>query len=166
MTEPTISTSPIIRLPAGTLRQAATRLGLIGAGIGLFFAAILIAVDQSKAGSISPVYVEARSLLLHYQAEKNQWPVAFNLAQPGPQLAGFKMDALQQALAACELPGQWTFMAPTGTERAAIIFTPTEPGTSFTRTLGVVDQWIDDDEPATGDLRVTRARAVLSLSAE
>ena len=160
------STSPILRPPQEPTWFAATKLGLIGAGIGLACALPFIVSDHAAANSVKAPYVRARNILLHYQAEKGVWPKDFDLTRPGEQLAGFKLGALTEALAACELPGKWSFVAKSSEGGPAIVFTPDEPGRSFERTLGVVDGWVDDGEPTSGDMRVRRDSATLRLSAE
>ena len=160
------STSPILRPPYESTRLAATRLGLIGAGIGLACALPFIVYDHAAANSVKAPYVQARNILLHYQAEKGVWPKDFDLSSPGEQLAGFKLTALSEALAACQIPGKWTFVAKSPEGWPAVVFTPDKPGLSYERTLGVVDGWVDDGEPLTGDMRVGAGSASLRLSAE
>jgi hypothetical protein len=160
------STSPILRPPAEPTRKAAGKLALFGAGIGLTYAAAVIVVDQAKANSVSPVYVQARNALLHYQAEKGAWPKDFELSQAEKVMPGFKLDALTDTLGKCELPGKWTFVAKTAEGWPAIVFTPAEASRGFQRTLGVVDGWIDDGQADKGDFLVRRDAALLRLSAE
>jgi len=160
------STSPILRPPAEPTRKAAGKLTLFGAGIGLTYAAAVIVVDQAKANSVSPVYVQARNALLHYQAEKGAWPKDFELSQAEKVMPGFKLDALTDTLGKCELPGKWTFVAKTAEGWPAIVFTPAEASRGFQRTLGVVDGWIDDGQADKGDFLVRRDAALLRLSAE
>ena len=160
------STSPILRPPSEPTWFAATKLGLIGAGIGLACALPFIVSDHLKANSVKAPYVQARNILLHYQAEKAAWPKDFDLSSPGEQFAGFKLTALSEALAACQIPGKWTFVAKSPEGWPAVVFTPDEPGLSFERTLVVVDGWVDDGEPSAGDMRVSAGSASLRLSAE
>lgn len=160
------STSPILRPPSEPTWSAATKLGLIGAVIGLGCVLPFIVYDHAAANSVKAPYVQARNILLHYQAEKGVWPKDFDLSSPGEQLAGFKLIALTEALAGCEIPGKWTFVAKSPEGWPAIVFTPDKPGLSYERTLGVVDGWVDDGEPSTGDLRVSADSASLRLSAE
>jgi hypothetical protein len=160
------STSPILRPPSDTTWVAATKLGLIGAGIGLACVMPFVVNDHAAANSVKGPYVKARNILLDYQAAKGVWPKDFDLARPGEQFAGFKLAALNEALAACEIPGKWSFVAKSPEGWPVIIFTPDEPGLSYELTLGVVDKWVDDGDPSAGDMRVRPGSATLKLSAE
>lgn len=161
-----LSTSPIVRPPSEPTRKAAVKLALFGAGIGLTYAAAVIVTDQAKANSVSPVYVQARNALLHYQAENGAWPKDFELARADKAMPGFKLHALTDALAQCELPGKWTFVNKTAEGWPAIVFAPAETGRGFQRTLEMVDGWVDDGQADKGDFLVRRDSALLRLSAE
>jgi hypothetical protein len=160
------STSPILRPPQEPTWRVATKLGLVGAGVGLACVLPFVVNDHAAANSVKAPYVQARNILLHFQAEKGFWPKDFDLASPGEQFAGFKLVALTEALDACEIPGRWTFVAKSAEGWPAIVFTPSVPGLSYERTLGVVDGWVDDGDPMTGDMRVRAGSASLRLSAE
>jgi hypothetical protein len=159
------SHTPILRPPATTVAQAATKLGLFGAAIGLTFALAFVVVDHHNANSVAPVFAHARTIVLQYHAENGAWPKDFDVAQPGEAFAGYRLTPLTEALAHCDLPGRWAFVAK-GADGAAIVFTPAEPGRRFERTLGVVDGWIDDGEALTGEMRVRADAASLRLSGE
>ena len=161
-----LSTSPILRPPSESTQKAAVKLALFGAGIGLTYAAVVIVTDQAKANSVSPVYVQARNVLLHYQAEKDAWPKDFELTRADKAMPGFKLDALTDALAQCELPGKWTFVTKAPEGWPAIVFTPAETGRGFQRTLEMVDGWVDDGQADKGDFLVRREAALLRLRAE
>jgi hypothetical protein len=160
------SRTPILRPPATTVRAAAVKFGLVGAGIGLTLALAFIVVDQRKADTAAPVFSSARNIILFYQAEKGSWPADFDLASPGEQFAGFKLQSLTEALAGCEIAGKWSFAARSAEGRPAIVFTPAETGASHQRTFGLIDERLDDGEPATGDFRVRPDAALLRLTAE
>jgi hypothetical protein len=160
------SQTPILRPPATTVAEAATKFGLIGVAIGLTFALAFVVVDHHQANSVAPVFAQARTIVLHYHAENGAWPQDFDLAQPGAPFAGYRLTPLAEALANCDLPGRWAFVAKGPEGVPAVVFTPVEAGRRFQRTLGVVDGWIDDGEPLTGEMRVGAASASLRLSGE
>jgi hypothetical protein len=160
------SRTPILRPPATTARAEGVKFGLIGLGLGLTIALVFIMIDQRKASVAAPVFSRARTILLFYQAEKGAWPKDFDLAAPGEQFAGFKLQSLTEALAGCELPGKWSFVARTAEGWPAIVFTPAETGASHERIFGVVDDWLDDGKPEAGELRVRPDAALLRLTAE
>jgi hypothetical protein len=166
MAEENPSQAPLLRAPTGPLWGPAVRFGLIGLTLGLLIAAVFVVIDQLKANSVSPGFVQARIVVLQYQAEKGVWPKDCDLSAPGEQFAGFRLTALSAALAKCEVPGSWAFSARSAAGFPAIVFTPSAPGRSFERTLRVVDGWIDDGSAATGEMRVGPAAATLRLSAE
>jgi hypothetical protein len=160
------SHTPILRPPATTVAQAATKLGLFGAAIGLTFALAFVVVDHHRANSVAPVFSQARTIVLQYHAENGAWPKDFDVTQPGPDFAGYRLAPLAEALGRCELPGRWAFVAKGPDGAPALVFTPAEPGRRYERTLGAVDGWIDDGEALTGEMRVRADAASLRLSGE
>jgi hypothetical protein len=115
---------------------------------------------------VAPVFAHGRTIVLHYHAENGAWPKDFDLAQPGAAFAGYRLAPLAEAHAQCDLPGRWAFVAKGPDGGPAIVFTPAEAGRRFQRTLDVVDGWIDDGEPLTGEMRVGAGSAWLRLSGE
>ena len=160
------SHTPILRPPATTVAQAATKFGLFGVAIGLTIALGFVVADHQKANSVAPVFAQARTIVMQFHAENGVWPKDFDVAHPGEAFAGYRLAPLAEALGRCDLPGRWAFQAKGPDGAAAIVFTPAEPGRRYERTLGVVDRWIDDGEALTGELRVRRDAAALSLSGE
>jgi soluble lytic murein transglycosylase-like protein len=157
-----LSPAALPRPPAEPLWVVAVRRGLAGLALGLVAATVFVVLDHRKADSVTAVCVQARILAIQFHAEKRAWPKDFDLAQPGDQFGGFKLAPLTAAVAKCEVPGAWAFVAA----RQEVVFTPAAPGRSYERVFGVVDRRMDDGDPAAGDLRVASDRAVLRLSAE
>lgn len=155
-----------LRAPLQPLWATALKRGILGLLLGLAVALVFVALDHRKANSVSKVFVQARVITLQYQGEKGVWPKDFDLTAPGDQFGGFKVDALLDALAKCDVPGRWAFVAKSAEGFPAIVFTPAEPDRAFRRVLGAVDHWLDDGDAATGDLRVRDKDALLRLSAE
>jgi len=163
MSAETPQKAELLQAPAQPVWALACKRGLLGLLIGLGIALAIVVLDQRKANSVNKVFVEARTILLQYQGEQGVWPKDCALAAPGDQFGGFKLDALLGALARCELPGKWTFVANPADGRPAIVFTPAEPGRAYRRVLAVVDRWLDDGDAASGDLRVGEDAARLRL---
>jgi len=160
------SLTPVLRPPATSVAQAAAKLGLGGAAVGLTLALAVIVMDHQRANSVAPVFALARNVVLQYQAESGAWPKDFDVARPGEQFADYRLTSLTEALDRCAIPGRWAFVAKAAGGAPAIVFTPAEPGAGVRRTLGVVDGWIDDGDEDAGEMRVGPAGASLTLKAE
>jgi hypothetical protein len=159
--------NPKILLPPGVpLWHAAMKGALLGLGLGFAVALVFVVLSYRKAGSVEAAFVQARVVCLRFRGEKGVWPKGCDLALPGPQLADAKLAPLAEALAKCELPGRWTFVASGAEGWPEIVFTPDEAGRSFGRVLGVVDGWMDDGKASAGDLRFDESQARLRLSVE
>lgn len=151
-----------LRPPAEGRLRAGLKLGVLGLASGLFGAGLFIIPQQSRANAVNRVFSEARAVVLTARVDRGAWPSdgelsALPVGPRGPRLA--------KLLAECPLPGGWRFVARAA-GGPAIIFTPAEPGPAYARCLRLVDGWIDDGDPATGDLVVGPDRARLRLSAE
>jgi hypothetical protein len=164
--EPNPGTSPLVRLPFESLGRRLARFGLLGLGLGLAVAWGVVLLDRRTARTVSPVCVEARALLLRYHAEKGAWPREVDLATPGDQFAGYRLERLAAALEACALPGRWTFVRRSVDGGPAIVFTPAESSGASGRVFAAVDAWIDDDAAGAGLLRVRDGVATFRLTDE
>jgi len=156
----------ILRTPLEPLWQSAARRAVWGLLIGLLVALVFVVLDHRKANSVSQVYMQARIIFLHYHAEKGAWPKDCDLAAPGGQFTGFNLAPMTAAVAKCQVPGKWVFMAKSATGGPAVVFTPAEPGRSYERAFGVADGWVDDGQAGTGDLLIRADVALLRLSVE
>lgn len=149
--------------PAEGWLSAGAKTGVIGLFLGLLGAGLFVIPHQQPANGVTKVFAEARAVVLTARLERSNWP------QDG-ELAAFtaegKAPRLRTLLAECPLAGEWRFVSGKAQGGPAIVFTPAETGRAFERCLRVVDSWIDDGEPATGDLTVGPDRARLRLSAE
>jgi hypothetical protein len=155
-----------LRAPLRPLWATALGRGLLGLLLGLVVALVFVVLDHRKANTVSKVFIQARVIVLQYQGEKGAWPKDFDLSAPGDQFGGFKLEPLLDALAKSAVPGKWAFVAKPSDGVPSVVFTPAEPDRGFRRVLDAVDHWLDDGDPATGDLRVREGEAVLRLSAE
>ena len=162
----TASPAGILQAPREPLWLSAARRGFWGLLIGLVIAMVFVVLDHRKANSVSQVCMQARIIFLQYHAEKDAWPKACDLAAAGGQFGGFDLEPLTTAVAKCQVPGKWFFMPKGETGGPAVVFTPAEPGRSYERAFGVVDGWLDDGRPETGDLLVREGVASLRLSVE
>ena len=158
--------APILRTPLEPLWLSAARRAVWGLLIGLVVALVFVVLDHLKANSVSQVCMQARIIFLQYHAEKGAWPMACDLAAPGGQFGGFNLEPMTKAVAKCQVPGKWVFMAKSATGGPAVVFTPTEPGRSYERAFGVADGWLDDGHTDKGDLLVREDVALLRLAAE
>jgi hypothetical protein len=100
--------------------------------------------------------------LLTSRVERGVWPPDGEF--PG-MLGEGHAPRLRALIAECPLAGTWRFVG-VKTGGPALVFTPAETGLPYERCLRLVDAWLDDGEPATGDLVVDPDRARLRLSAE
>jgi hypothetical protein len=151
-----------IRPPAESRLRAALRFGVIGLGLGLIGSAIFIIPQQRPANGVTKVFSEARAVLLTARVERGVWPPDGEL----PAMLGEgRAPRLRALLAECPLAGTWRFVG-VKTGGPAIIFTPAETGQPYERCLRLVDTWLDDGDPATGDLVIGPERARLRLSVE
>jgi len=160
------SKAEILRTPLEPLWLSATRRGFWGLIIGLVVALVFVVLDHRKANSVSQVYMQARIIFLQYRAEKGEWPKGCDLAAPGGQFGGFNLQPMITAVTNCQISGSWSFAPKSEAGGPAVVFTPAEPGRSYDRAFGVVDGWIDDGQPDSGDLLVREGVAILRLSAE
>jgi hypothetical protein len=160
------SQAGILRVPLEPLWLSAVRRGFWGLLIGLVVALVFVILDHRKANSVSQVCMQARIIFLQYHAEKGEWPKACDLAAPGGQFGGFNLEPMTTAVAKCQVPGKWVFMAKSATGGPAIVFTPAEPGRSYERAFEAVDGWVDDGKPDQGDLLIREDVALIRLSAE
>ena len=151
-----------IRPPAESRLQAGLKVGVIGLGLGLFGAAIFIVPQQRPANAVLKVFAEARAVLLTARVESGVWPPDGEF----PAMLGEgRAPRLRRLLAECPLAGSWRFVG-VKTGGPALVFTPAEPGQPYERCLRLVDAWLDDGDPAGGDLVIGPGRAGLRLSAE
>jgi hypothetical protein len=158
---PTASPQPLFQPPAEGRLSAGAKTGVVGLFLGLLAAGLLIIPQQRPANAVNKVFAEARAIVLTARLERGNWP-------PDAELAAFTAEGKAPRLApagGCPLPGAWRFVNGKAQGGPAIVFTPAEAGQAFER-LRVVDAWIDDGDPATGDLIVGPDRARLRLSAE
>ena len=151
-----------IRPPAESRLRAALRFGVVGLALGLIGSALYIIPEQSPANAGTKVFSEGRAVLLTARVERGVWP-------PDGELASFPVEGrglrLRTLLTECPLAGTWRFVGVKA-GGPAIVFTPAEPGQPYERALRLVDKWLDDGEPATGDLVIGPDRARLRLSVE
>jgi len=152
-----------LRPPAESRLRAGLKVGVLGLALGLFGAGLFIIPQQSRANAVNLVFSEARAVVLTARVDRGAWP-------PDAELSALPVGArgprLRTLLAECPLPGGWRFVNGRGAGGPAIVFTPAEPGPAYERCLRLVDAWLDDGDPATGDLVVGSDRARLRLSAE
>jgi hypothetical protein len=149
--------------PAEGRLSAGAKTGVIGLFLGLLGAGLLIIPQQRPANAVNKVFAEARAVVLSARLERSNWPQDGDLSA---FTAEGKAVRLRTLLAECPLPGSWRFVSGKAQGGPAIVFTPAETGQPFERCMRVVDSWIDDGDPATGDLIVGPDRARLRLSAE
>jgi hypothetical protein len=117
---------------------------------------------RSPANGVTKVFSEARAVLLTARVERGVWPPDGEF----PAMLGEgRAPRLRALLAECPLAGTWRFVG-VKTGGPAIIFTPAETGQPYERCLRLVDTWLDDGDPATGDLVIGPERARLRLSVE
>jgi hypothetical protein len=163
---PPMSVSPAaqpLHPPTETRLRAGLKVGVIGLGLGLLGATLFIIPQQMPANAVLKVFAEARAGLLTERCEREAWPADGELtAVLGPDRAR-RLGAL---IAECPLAGTWRLEGTKSPSGPAIEFTPAETGQAYERCLRLVDTWIDDGEPATGDFVVGPAQARLRLSAE
>jgi hypothetical protein len=152
-----------IQPPAEGCLSAGAKTGVIGLFLGLLGAGLLIIPQQRPANAVNKVFVEARAVVLTARVERGNWPLDGELSALA---AAGKASRLRALLADCPLPGGWRFVSGKAQGGPAIVFTPAETGQAYERCLRLVDAWIDDGDPATGDLIVGPDRARLRLSAE
>jgi hypothetical protein len=164
--EATPPATPIIRTSLTPAWQQACQWAGRGLLVGLFIVLGIMTYDHSKANSVSQVMQEARRPLLQYHHEKGGWPADFNLTKAAPELAAFNAKLLPELVGKCRVVGVWMFTQNGPEGKPAVVFTPSSAGSSFKRVLMVVDGWMDDGRAAAGDLRVTEAKAWLTLTAE
>ena len=151
-----------IHPPAESRLRAALSFGVIGLGLGLIGAAVLIIPQQRPANAVTKVFAEARAILLTSRVERGVWPPDGEF----PAMLGEgRAPRLRALLAECPLAGTWRFVGVKA-GGPALIFTPAEAGQRYERCLRLVDTWLDDGDPAAGDLTVGRDRARLRLSVE
>ena len=151
-----------IRPPAESRLQAFLRFGVIGLGLGLIGSAAFIIPEQQPANAVTKVFSEARAVLLTFRVEHGAWPPDGGLASRPVEGRGPRLRTL---LTECPLAGTWRFVGVKA-GGPAIVFTPAVPGQPYERCLRLADTWIDDGDPAAGDLVVGPGRARLRLSAE
>ena len=166
MSEATATPPPIVRPPASSRREASLRFGGLGLLVGLLIASVLIIWDQRPAGALTHTFTCAREALLHQQLLRQAWPAEGALTPGRADLVHPRFNAFHAAVARCPVAGVWSFRAKTGEGGPVITFEPAEPGRAFERVMGVVDRWMDDGQPAKGDLRYGPAGASLKLSPE
>lgn len=152
-----------IQPPAEGRLSAGAKAGVVGLFLGLLVAGLLVIPHQRPANAVNKVFAEARAVVLTARLERGDWPPDGELTA---FTAGGKAARLRELLAACPLAGSWRFTGGRPRGGPAIVFTPAEPGHAFERCLRVVDAWIDDGDPATGDLVFGADGARLRLSAE
>ncbi len=151
-----------VRPPAESRRRAGLKVGVLGLGLGLLGASLLIIPQQMPANAVLKVFAEARVVLLTSRVEVGAWPPDGEFPA---MLGAGRAPRLRTLLAECPLAGTWRFVG-VKTGGPALVFTPAEPGQPYERCLRLVDTWIDDGDPAAGDLVVGPDRAWLRLSVE
>ena len=156
----------ILRTPLEPLWRSVVRRGFWGLLIGLAVALGFVVLDHRKANSVSQVCMQARIIFLQYHVEKGAWPKDCDLAAPGGQFGGFNLEPMIMAVAKCQIPGKWVFMAKSPAGGAAVIFTPAEPGRVYERAFGVAAGWVDDGHADKSGLLVREDVALLRLAAE
>lgn len=149
--------------PAEGRLSAGAKTGVIGLFLGLLIAGLFVIPHQRPANGVTKVFAEARAVVLTARLERSNWPQD---GDPADALEPGRTRRLRTLLAECPLPGSWRFVSGKALGGPAIVFTPAERGQTYERSLRVVDSWIDDGDPATGDLIVSPDRARLRLSAE
>ena len=147
--------------PTETRLRAGLKVGVIGLGLGLLGATLFIIPQQRPANAVLKVFAEARAGLLTERFEREAWPADAELTAA---VGAGRAPRLRALIAECPVAGTWRFTGTKGA--AAIIFTPAEPGQAYERCLRLVDEWIDDGDPAAGDLVVGPDQARLRFSAE
>ena len=152
-----------LRPPAESRLRAGLKIGLVGLGLGLLAAGLLIIPQQRPAAAVGKVFAEARAALLTERFEREAWPADAELAAALGDERGRRLRAL---IAECPLAGAWRFEGAKSPDGPAVVFTPAETGKAYDRCLRLVDAWLDDGDPATGDLILGPGRARLRLSAE
>lgn len=152
-----------IQPPAEGRSSAGFKMAVIGLFLGLLSAGLLIIPQQRPANGVNKVFAEARAVVLTARLERGAWPPD---GDPAGMLDAARTRRLRELLAACPLAGAWRFVGGKAQGGPAIVFTPAEAGQPYERCLRVVDTWLDDGDPAAGDLLVGPDRARLRLSAE
>jgi hypothetical protein len=152
-----------IRPPAESRLRAGAKVGLTGLALGLFGAAFYIIPDQRPANAVTKVFAEARAIVLTARLERGVWPAD---GDPTQVLDEPRTRRLRALIAECPLAGAWRLETGKAAGGPAIVFTPAATGQPYERCLRLVDKWLDDGEPAAGELVVGPDRARLRLSAE
>ncbi len=152
-----------LRPPVESRLRAGVKIGVVGLSLGLFVAALFIIPHQRPANRVLKIFAEARAGLMTERFEREAWPADGELtAVLGPDRA----RRLGVLIAECPLAGTWRLEGTKSPSGPAIVFTPAETGQAYERCLRLVDDWIDDGEPAAGDFVVGPDRTRLRLSAE
>ena len=152
-----------LRPPAESRLRVGLKLGVVGLTLGLLLAALFIIPHQRPANHVLKVFSEARAALLTQRFEHAAWPADGELVAGLSETRARRLGVL---IAECPLEGAWRLEGTKSPSGPAIVFTPAEPGVAFERCLRLVDEWIDDGEPAAGEFRFGPDRAQLRLSAE
>ncbi len=152
-----------LRPPVESRLRTGLKLGVIGLTLGLLGPALFIIPQQQPANRVLKVFSEARAFLLTERFEHEAWPADGELAAG---LGEARARRVRFLIAECPRAGAWRLEGAREPDGPAIVFTPAEPGQAFERCLRLVDDWIDDGEPADGDFRFGPDRARLRLSAE